>query len=252
MKSKIVALLGLFFFLSIIALAPVSANPSKLDPNDIVRKADAIRVPGGSYLLDITITDFVGEKEKGKKGYKVYTKDLDHSLVEFRSPAKERGKSLLLLEDDVWIFLPKIRRPVRVPLQQRLLGQVAVGDMLRVNFAHDYNATLIGEEDFNGTLAFVLDLKAKTPKKTYQKIKYWVAKETYRPLFAEYFTVSGKAVKTLTFEEFRLVEGKKRPMLGIFRDTLNNDKITRLRFNKMTRKRLQDMMFTKTYMRTFE
>ncbi|MDX1386562.1 MAG: outer membrane lipoprotein-sorting protein [bacterium] len=225
---------------------------SALDPNEIIARADKIRVPEGSYEMEITLTNYVGEKVDGVSEYRVFVKNLDNSLVEFRAPRTERGKSLLMLEDDFWIYLPKLRKPVRVPPKQRLLGKVSIGDMVRTNFAHDYDASLIGEEDFKGEAAFVLDLKAKTKKKTYSRIKYWVAKKDYRPLYAEYFTASGKALKTLTFKEYKLVEGTKRPMVGEFQDSVQKNKKTLLRFDSLTRKRLKDMMFTKQFMRTLE
>lgn len=220
--------------------------------NEMVRRADLIRVPEGSYELDLTVTDFVGEESRGEKTYRSMVKDLNHALVVFRSPASEKGKSMLMLEEDVWVYLPNLKKPVRVPLRQRLLGQVAIGDMIRTNYSSDYNATLAGEETFDGTLAYVLMLEAKTSKKTYQKIKYLVSKENFRPLYAEYFSVSGTSLKTLTFKDFRTVEGVERPMLGVFQDSIQKDKTTHLRFNKMVRKPFQDMIFTKQYMQTLE
>lgn len=238
----------------IILIASLWPHPglSALDPNEIIARADKIRVPEGSYTLEVTLTNFEGEEVDGVSEYRVFVKNLDNSLVQFQAPRTERGKSLLMVEDDFWIYLPKLRKPVRVPPKQRLLGKVSVGDMVRTNFAHDYNATLIGEEDFKGEAAYVLDLTAKSNKKTYSRIKYWVAKKDYRPLYAEYFTASGKALKSLTFKEYKFVEGKQRPMVGEFQDSIQKNKKTLLRFDSMTRKPLKDMMFTKQFMRTLE
>lgn len=232
--------------------SPPAVEPPPPPADEIVRRADRNRVPEGSYELEITVTDFLGEESRGAKSYRSYVKDLDHALVEFLTPASDRGKSMLMLADDIWVYLPNLRKPVRVPLRQRLLGQVAIGDMVRTNFSADYNATLAGEAPFGDQMAYLLDLEAKSPNKAYQKIRYWVAKDSYRPLFAEYFSASGTSLKTLTFKDFRMVEGKERPMLGVFQDSLQKSKVTYLRFDKMERKPFQDMMFTKHYMRTFE
>jgi hypothetical protein len=234
------------------ARVPLGANPGNPSADDMVRRADLIRVPDGSYELEITVTDFVGEKNRGAKGYRSFVKDLSHTLVEFRSPTSERGKSMLMLDDDVWVYLPNIKKPIRVPLKQRLLGQVAIGDMIRTNFSQDYTANVLGEDKLEGTDVYVLELQAKSQNKSYQKIKYWIAKEDFRPLMAEYFSASGTPLKTLTFKEFRIVEGENRPMVGIFRDSVQKDKVTELRFDKLTRKTFQDMMFSKQYMQTLE
>lgn len=222
------------------------------EPNEIVAKADLIRAPKGSYEFEATVTTYEGAEKKSENGYKVFVKDLDHSLVEFRVPASEKGKSLLMVEEDLWIYLPKVKKPVRIPLQQRLVGDVSNGDMARANFSNDYAATLAGEEKVEGKDVYVLDLIAKSPKKTYNKIRYWVSKSDNRPVQAEYFTVSGQSLKTVTFEDFRSEAGAVRPMRLVFRDTLNKNKKSVLEFKGMVRKELAENMFTKDYMKTLE
>ncbi|MDX1387053.1 MAG: outer membrane lipoprotein-sorting protein, partial [bacterium] len=219
---------------------------------DIVKKADQIRAPDSSYQVNATVTNFEGDKEVGKQGYQVYIKDLGHAVVEFQFPASEKGKSMLMLEEDVWIYLPKVSRPIRVPLKQRLLGQVAIGDMTRANFSKDYEAKLMGEEELEGKQTFVIELKAYSPKKAYHRIKYWVEKDTYRPVKAEYFTISGKSLKTGYFKDFRMEAGKTRPMAIHYQDSLDPEKLSYLRFQNMVPKDLPENMFTKQYMRTFE
>lgn len=246
-SPKAFRLLALF----VLSLASLSLQAAE-DANSIVAKADAVRVPGGSYEFEATVTTYEGESRKSENGYKVYVRDLNHSLVEFKSPAAEKGKSLLMVEEDLWIYLPKIKKPVRIPLQQRLTGDVSNGDMARANFSQDYQATLAGEEKLEGQDAFVLDLVAKSPNKTYNKIKFWVAKSGYRPLKAQYFTVSGKSLKTCRFEDFRSEAGAVRPMSLVFQDGLDVGKKSVLLFKSIEKKSLDQAMFTKDYMKTLE
>ncbi len=241
-----------FLIFLIIPILSVSSINSAEDPNAIVAKADNIRAPQGSYEFEATVTSYEGESKKAENGYRVSVKDLDHALVQFVSPASEKGKSLLMLGEDLWIYLPNVKKPVRIPFQQRLLGDVANGDMARLNFAHDYNATLTGEESVAGQDTWVLNLLAKTANKTYHQVKYWVAKSDYKPVQAEFFTVSGKSIKTCTYEEFRTLAGTTRPGSLVFRDSLNKNKKSILKFGSITKKQLNDSMFTKDYMKTLE
>jgi hypothetical protein len=218
----------------------------------LVAKADAIRVPKGSYEFDAVVSSFEGEQKKSENGYKAYVKDLNNSLVAFVSPVSERGKSLLMLGDDLWIYLPNVKKPVRIPLQQRLVGDVSNGDITRINLAEDYTAVRSGEANVNGTDCHVLDLTAKSDTKTYNKIKYWVAKADAKPVKAEYFTVSGQSLKTCIFEDFRQEAGAMRPMKLTFQDSMNATKRSILVFNNMVTKSLSDNMFTKDYMKTLE
>ena len=240
----------LSYIFSYVLLILISTSVLAEDPNEIVAKADQIRAPAGSYVFEATVVSYHGEEKSAENGYRVSVKDLDHSLVEFTSPASEKGKSMLMLEDDIWIFLPRVNKPVRVPLKNRLLGEVSIGDMTRTNFSHDYLATLIGEETIEGEAAYVLDLKAKSPAKAYGSIKYWVAKKNYRPIQAEYFTVSGKSLKTVTFADFTQAAGNLRPLQATFYDSIRKDKKSILTFKDMTAKSLPDKMFSKQSMQT--
>ncbi len=227
-----------------------------IDANALVAKADAIRVPKGSYEFDAIITNFEGQDKKSENGYKAYVKNLDLSLVAYTLPQTERGKSVLMMGDDLWIYLPNVKKPVRIPLQQRLTGNVSNGDVTRLNFANDYNAVAAGEatvETSTGPVeTYVLDLTAKSESKTYNKIKYWIAKTDSKPVKAEYFTVSGQSLKTCTFEDFRNEAGGVRPMKLTFRDSVNTNNSSTLVFSNMTTKTLPDNMFTKDYMKTLE
>jgi outer membrane lipoprotein-sorting protein len=229
--------------------APAAASP---EATALVAKADAIRVPKGSYQFNAIITSFDGSDKKSENGYTAYVKDLDHSMVAFTTPTSERGKSLLMLGDDLWIYLPNVKKPVRIPLQQRLVGDISNGDITRLNLAGDYDATIAGDENVNGVDTTALNLVAKTSDKTYNKIKYWVSKADGKPVKAEYFTVSGQSLKTCTFEDFRPEAGATRPMRMVFQDSVNKDKKSILVFSDMVTKKLDDNMFTKDYMKTFE
>lgn len=231
-------------------LVSPAAGLSAEDGNAIVAKAE--RYHEGSFQFDATVTSYEGEEKKAENGYRVYSRGVDEALVEFRSPVTERGKSLLMLGEDLWIYLPRVRRPVRIPLQQRLLGDVANGDMTRTNFAHDYNSTLVGEEIVEGKLSFVLDLVAKSAKKTYNRIKFWVSKSDYRPVKAEFFAVSGRSLKTCIFGDFQNAAGSVRPMRRVFQDSINPKKRSILSFQNMVRKQLSPRMFSKEYMKTLE
>lgn len=238
--------------LSVCAMIWPTISMAAEDANAIVKKADLIRAPEGSYEFSATIVSSDGGAKKSENGYKVSVKDLDHSLVEFVSPASEKGKSLLMIGEDLWIYLPKVKKPVRIPLNQRLVGDVSNGDMARANFANDYEATLAGEETVGGKACYVLDLVAKSPSKTYNKIKYWVAKADNKPVQATYFTVSGKALKTCSFEDFRQEAGAMRPMRLVFVDAMNQGQKSVLQMQGMTKKNLSDNMFTKDYLKTLE
>src|SRR5262249_3950642 len=169
-----------------LALAAVTVAIAD-EASDIVRDADRYRRPGDSFVWNITITSQEAKKSPTVDGFEVFVKGNGRSFIKFVTPPRSVGRSLLALGRDLWIYLPDAGKPVRIPLSQRLVGQVANGDIARADYAGDYDATLVGDESVDGVSCHVLDLKAKSKEVTYAAIKYWVSKEGRRPVKAEYY-----------------------------------------------------------------
>ena len=135
------------FRLTIAAAAVVAlVTPALADEAaDIVRDADRFRRPAESFVWQITITSQEARKSPSVDGFEVFVKGTGRSLVKFVAPPRNAGRSLLALGRDLWIYLPDAGKPVRIPFSQRLVGQVANGDVARADYAGDYAVTLLGE-----------------------------------------------------------------------------------------------------------
>jgi Outer membrane lipoprotein-sorting protein len=122
-----------------------------LDANEIVARADRARRPGESFIWKVTITSYERDKAPTVNVYEVYVKMPGRSFVRFVAPARDVGRSLLALGRDLWIYLPDAGKPVRIPFSQRLVGQVANGDLARTDYAGDYTATSLPDETVDGS-----------------------------------------------------------------------------------------------------
>ena len=106
------------------------------------RPAEAVRLLPQwlaiAYSLRVKITDFEAGKADEEHLYEVSQKGTDKTYVEFMSP-REKGRHLLMLGDDMWIYLPDTSRPVRITPLERLSGDASNGDVARTNYAVDYS-----------------------------------------------------------------------------------------------------------------
>ncbi len=219
----------------------------------LVRHADAARRPAPSFVWKVTITSQEAKKAATVDGYEVYVKGVARTFVKFTAPARNVGRSLLALDRDLWIYLPDAGKPVRIPLAQRLVGQVANGDIARVDYAADYAASLVGEESIDGTPCHVLDLKAKTKDVTYAAVKYWVSKDTRRPVKAEFYAGTGTLLKTGRFGVFKDVGAPHAIATQLtLADAIRKDRISTLEFGQITIRELADKFFDKNYMKTLD
>jgi outer membrane lipoprotein-sorting protein len=236
--------------LSVLALA----GPALADEGaDIVREADRFRRPAESFVWKITITSEEAKRTPTVDGFEVYVKGAARTLVRFAAPPRNVGRSLLALGRDLWIYLPDAGKPVRIPFSQRLVGQVANGDIARADYSGDYDVSLLGEETVGGVACHVLDLRAKSKEVTYAAIKYWVAKDGRRPVRAEFYAGTGTLLKTGTFGGFRAVVGGRVLATRLtLVDAIRKDRASVLDYGALTIRDLPETHFDKNFMRSMD
>jgi outer membrane lipoprotein-sorting protein len=219
---------------------------------EIVRRADLVRRPGESFVWKAIITSTEGAKAPTVDGFEVFVKGTRKSFVKFVAPPRSVGRSLLALDRDLWIYLPDAGRPVRIPLAQRLVGQVANGDLARVDYAGHYDVRLVGAERVDGVECHVLDLEAKTKDVTYAAIKYWVARDGPRPVKAEFYAGTGTLLKTGTFDGLKEIGGHRLITRLTFVDAIRKDRRSVLEFGDVKVRELPEKYFDKNYMKTLD
>ena len=204
--------------------------------------ADGFRGGVDSGVVNVKLTNFEGDRVVEEAGFEVSVKG-DNSLVKFLS-LKSKGQSLLMRGDDMWFFLPAVARPVRITPIQRLLGNVSNGDLARLRYGVDYDATVEGEEDAGGVRCVVLDLRARRKAATYQRVRYFVRKSDGRPVRAEYFLTSGKPIKTASFGELKDMGGRPTLTRIEILDATHPASKTTIDFLTITPRALPDKLFS--------
>ena len=232
------------------ALAP--AAPGVSDPDNLVARADSIRFPADPFQVAVrvrTVRDGVAGEEHV---YQVLQKGHDNAVVRTLEPESERGQVMLLRGADLWVFMPEVSQPVRLPLAQRLTGQVANGDLARANFAGDYNATLERMEEIDGQQYAVLQLTAARRGVTYHRVRYWVNVANQHPLKAEFYTVSNRLMKTGHYADVKQLGGKVRPTRLVLKDALKADEESVLVYSDLKLREIPDKFFTKEFLRKLQ
>ncbi len=218
----------------------------------IVKKADLVRFPGEGFEVEVAIRSFTDEQEVDAHRYKVLSKGNENTLVMTVEPATERGQILLMKGRDLWVFLPNVTQPVRISLAQRLTGQVANGDLARANFTGDYSAKLVGMDKAGDDSAYVLELTAIDRSVTYQRVRYWVRQANFWPYKAEFYSLSGRLLKTCVYQKFEELSGRVRPTRLVMQDALKPGDRSILDYSQMRPRDLPDKIFTKEYLKKLE
>jgi outer membrane lipoprotein-sorting protein len=241
--------------LSALCLLPAAAKeepPSDAEARAILRKADEIRFPTEGFEVAVRIRTVEAGAEGEVRQYKVLSKGNESSIVMTLAPAAERGQMLLMKGRDLWLFVPNVSQPVRLSLAQRLTGLVANGDIARANFSGDYNPRLIGVETIDGQSYQVLDLTAADRGTTYPRVKYWVRQGDFFPFKAEFYSLSGRLLKTCLYDSHKPLGGRTRPTRLIMTDALKADSQSVMEYSDMRNRELPDKVFTKEYLKKLE
>lgn len=223
--------------LACLLIAPALAEPvaSPADAAQILAASDKARgggLPGIAWK--VTVVTVKGGRDTDSMTLEVKSNGNDN-LMEIQSPAKARGRKILMRKNNMWFSSPKVSKPVPISPRQRLSGQASYGDVAATDYVRDYTATLLGTDTVEGETCYVLDLAAANQSVTYDRIKYWVAQTSGLGVKAEFYTVSGKLIKAARFQYENAIEHEGRSIPFVSRmqitDTLAADAVTTLTYS---------------------
>ncbi|MBF0500526.1 MAG: outer membrane lipoprotein-sorting protein [Candidatus Riflebacteria bacterium] len=171
-------------------------------------------------------TQYQGMTSHGTCRMTVKTKSYDRTMVleswaegrnkfiaRILEPAKERGTATLKVDSQIWNFLPKIDRLMKIP--SSLMGDKWMG-------SHLTNDDLVKDAKIDETYTFtILEKNEKTaviqgtPKPdaavVWGKVIYRADLERQVPIAIEYFDEDGVKVRVIHFDQVEQVQGRWLP-----------------------------------------
>ncbi len=250
--------------LSSLAFAWTTPTLAGAAPNAqaLLAASDAVRNPGQPFKVTVTLTEFEKGVQVDTSTLVSYARTLEStnqfaSLVRFALPARDTGKLMLKSGNDLWFFDPGTKASVRISPQQRLMGQASNGDVITVNFARDYKATLEGEETIQDgerrtRKTYKLSLTASTNDAAYAAAELWVDAENNWPLKARFLADSGRLLKTAYYRRFQPALGANRPTETVIIDGVNPQAVTLVRLSDFTARNIPASWFQRDFLPRFQ
>jgi len=189
---------------------------------------------------------------------KSWSKGETTSLVEYLSPAREKGVKMLRMEDVLWMYTPQADRVIQISghmLRQSVSGSdLSYEDMVDNGKLLDiYDAAVVGEDTFMDRPCYVLRLRAKEGVEdiAYAQRKVWVDKVRYLPLKEERYAKNGTTLlKNFEIREVMQIGDRWYPKEMFFKDVLANGQGTRYIMDDIKfGVDIPDYMFTKAALR---
>jgi hypothetical protein len=205
----------------LLAIWCATANAAP-DAQSLLQHADRARgggLPG--IVWEIRLVSRGGDKVSDEQRLEVRAVD-DASVAETLEPARFKGSKLLQVGRNMWLTRPGLSKPIPISPRQRMSGQASNGDIAATNYAADYEAQLAGEEAVDGENCHVLELAAKHKRATYDRVRYWVSARRGVGVKAEFYSVSGKLLKTARFDYRNTIEHEGRHIPFVSRMTIRD------------------------------
>ncbi len=140
-----------------------------------------------------------------------------YSLVRVLSPSREAGTATLKVERDIWNYLPRVDRTIKVPgggMGGSWMGShFTYDDLVREShLVDDYEIEVSFEGEREGTSLweFTLTPLPEAPV-VWGRLELEVRKEDRIPLEMRYFDERGDLARTMTFTDVRTLDGRRVP-----------------------------------------
>ena len=224
---------------------------------EIVAAADKVRNAEQSSRSTLVLTEYVSGQERSHSTFVLFSKEDSagnfRNLLQYVEPPRDAGKRVLLDGRSYWFFDPASQSSVRISAQQRLVGQAAIGDVLTVNLAVDYSATLLGTESIDDAArqkrtCWHLELKAATETAVYNRVEYWVEQGTFRPVKGKFYSDSGRLLKVIYYRNYIERLGAVRPAESVIIDAVDSTLATIAVFNESRVQEVPDAWFQRDYL----
>ena len=193
------------FVICNLLFAICSASPSPDQLVKVLQTIDDRQRNSGDYKSQI----YMEQKERDKPdiAYKalVYRRDEDDKLmILFTEPKAEAGKGYLRIDNNLWIYDPKVGKWERRTERERIGGT----DSRRTDFdesrlAKEYDPIFEAEEKLGAYTAWKIILKAKpTVDVAFPEVRLWVDKDTQNILKREDYSLSGKLMRRALYPKW--------------------------------------------------
>lgn len=217
------------------AAPPARGTPTAPTAHALLARYDEVMSPSMSEALIV----MTAHRDDGTaRTYKMHVlKSGDDKLRStFNEPTSARGQEMLRSGENMWLWMPNLKRAVRVASRDSFMGgDFNNADVLRPNYQADYDAVLAPSDD---PATWLIKLKAKGPSVAYDAIELHMSKSDLMPVRARYFARSGKLLRSAEFTDVKdFGHGHRRPARLKMKNEIETARFSELIWEKIDIKR---------------
>jgi len=196
--------------------APEGADDAPEPPEDldalIKEITDLYRAESSISRMELVITT---PRRTRALEMKIWTRGEERALIVIEAPPREKGMATLKVDRNLWNYLPRINRTIRIPPSMMLaswMGSDFTNDDLvqESSLYKDYTYTLRGRSE--DPAGWVIDFEAKPDiVGLWKRIEFVVRTDPIRPVRARYYDRKDRLSRTMRWSEMREFDGRSVP-----------------------------------------
>jgi len=200
-----------FLVIATTTVDAVSGNP---DAREVVKKMDELYRSDSSYVvMEMEIVTPHWERTLRMKAWSI---GMDKTFIRILEPKKERGMATLRVENEMWNFLPKTNKVMKIPPSMMMgswMGSDFTNDDLVKEFTllEDYHFKFTEVENPEEGVLYVKCVPKEGIPVVWGHIVSAVREKDYIPLWAKYYDEKGKLMRDIVYKDIKELGGRLIP-----------------------------------------
>ena len=206
--------LALIFIVATQSPLPANEQSADIDVKAIIRAVDEL-YRSQTSRADIEMQIVTPHWERAL-ALKVWTKGMDRTFILITSPKKEKGVATLRIGNEMWNYLPKTNKVMKVPPSMMMgswMGSDFTNDDLvkESSMLNDYTYELITPADAQPNHLYIQLLPKEDSPIVWGKLIVAIRESDKIPIWQHFYDETGRLTRVLNFKEVESFDGKTIP-----------------------------------------
>jgi len=203
-----------------VLLIQTSAGPAAaldtIDVDSLIREVDRLYRSETSYSeLEMEIVTPHWQRTLAMYGW---SEGMDKTLIRITAPAKENGVATLRVENEMWNYLPKTNKVMKIPPSMMMgswMGSDFTNDDLvkESSLFEDYEYEIVPSEAGDDDLIYINCIPREDLPVVWGNIVIGVRRSDHLPAWQKYYDEKGTLMRIMTYSEIKSMGGRLIPSL---------------------------------------
>lgn len=193
--------------------SPVAAQPTPPSLDEITRRLDDLYRSNGS-IARVEMTAVTPRQSRTLR-MRVWTRGENRALIVIESPSREAGTATLRRDRNLWNYLPRISRTIRVPPSMMLsswMGSDLTNDDLTQSssYRNDFHGQVVGRSERPSGWLVRYDAREGVVG-LWRRIEFVISDDGSLPIESRFFDRRMRLARTMRYEDVREMDGRRIP-----------------------------------------